>query len=509
MNRKRLDWHWQKSWLLAGSVFAVGMGLLSLAMRAEDSAGRAARLSLVEGKVRIAQGSQLLADPALQNTPLFEGTQVLTSDDGKAELQLDDGSVVRVSPNSSLTISVLRGRSDSGEAEMTLENGLAYFELHNDSAAGPIRVRFGDSVVTASGFTVMRVNLDNPPGELAVFSGNAHLESGHALQLDLHGGESVALNGAKPDQSNVDEVMEPDSWDAWNADRDQVLTSAETARTGAANNMPDKNNPAWSDLDANGNWYNVPSQGYVWSPYGATNAGWDPYGNGHWMWTPGFGYIWISGDPWGYLPFQCGAWNFYNDFGWGWAPGTCQPWWGGGAGWLSNIGFAPGGYQPPRRPIGGPPHRPIPLPIHGRFHDIANPVVVVNRRPPGGTGGAAVGSPNAIATINGNRVTPLQPVAKRPLDGSTSGYVNSPSRAVSTGAMTPLVQSPTSGANSGGAHSTSAPARPVVVQHPPVASGPAVSSRPAPAAPPPSPPASRATSGGGGGSHASGGSTHR
>jgi len=41
--------------------------------------------------------------------------------------------------------------------------------------------------VTASGFTVMRINLDNPPGDLAVFSGNAHLERGSALTLDLHG----------------------------------------------------------------------------------------------------------------------------------------------------------------------------------------------------------------------------------------------------------------------------------------------------------------------------------
>ena len=43
-----------------------------------------------------------------------------------------------------------------------------------------MRVTFGDSVATATGFTVMRVKMDNPPGELAVFSGNAHLERGNA-----------------------------------------------------------------------------------------------------------------------------------------------------------------------------------------------------------------------------------------------------------------------------------------------------------------------------------------
>jgi hypothetical protein len=59
-------------------------------------------------------------------------------------------------------------------------------------------VKFADACSDGSGVTVLRVNLDNAPGELAVFSGNAHLERGNALSLDVHGGESVALNGNDP-----------------------------------------------------------------------------------------------------------------------------------------------------------------------------------------------------------------------------------------------------------------------------------------------------------------------
>ena len=98
------------------AAFAAGAVLLGPALRADDGTqqARAARLSSVEGNVRIAQGSQLLADPALQNTPLFEGTEVVTSQDGRAELEFDDGSVVRISPNSSLVLTVLRGEGGSG-----------------------------------------------------------------------------------------------------------------------------------------------------------------------------------------------------------------------------------------------------------------------------------------------------------------------------------------------------------------------------------------------------------
>ena len=104
------------------------------------------------------------------------------------------------------------------------------------------------------------------PAKLRSSAGNAHLERGNTFSLDLHGGESVALNAGDPNLYNLAETIEPDSWDAWNADRDQDLTTQEAAKTAASGSVPNSNNPAWGDLDANGNWYNVPGEGYVWSP---------------------------------------------------------------------------------------------------------------------------------------------------------------------------------------------------------------------------------------------------
>jgi hypothetical protein len=484
------------------AALVVGAVVLVPALRADDGAQtRAVRLSSVEGQVRIAQGGQVLADPALQNTPLFEGTQVSTAEDGRAELQFDDGSVVRLSPNSSLALTVLRGRGESGDAEIALTSGLIYFELRGGDAAKPIRIRFDDCLVTAGGVTVLRINLDNTPGELAVFSGNAHLERGSTMAVDLHGGESVSLNGHDPSQYNLAESIEPDSWDAWNSDRDQTLMSAETARTGVANNLPDKNNPAWNDLDANGNWYNVPDQGYVWSPNEAASPGWDPYGNGYWMWTPRFGYIWVSGDSWGYMPYQCGAWNYFSDFGWGWAPGGCSPWWGGGI-WISNVGFAPGGYRPPIRPP-RPPLSPRPRPVGPiRGGGAPHPPIIVNRRPLSGAGLTARNRTDNV-TIGGHMVQPLRPVMQRPLyDGSISGNIGGHSQPVYSGSRTPVVQRPAFGSVPGVSRPGSAvPARPSN-QHAPAYSRPSSGSHPA---------ASHPSSSGGGGSHAasSGGGSHR
>jgi hypothetical protein len=389
----------------------------------------------VEGQVRISQGGQVIADPAVVNAPLFAGTQVQTGDDGKAEIQFDDGSVARLSPGSAMTLTAVGSQGGPGGTEIVMESGLGYFEMQGGAQGGQMRVTFGDSAATATGFTVMRVNMDNAPGELAVFSGNAHLVRGNSLAVDLHGGESVALNATDPTLYNLAETIEPDSWDAWNSDRDQALNAEAANQTGAANNFVNNQNPnpAWNDLDANGNWYNVPGEGYIWSPYAASSAGWDPYGNGNWVNTPGYGYIFASGYPWGYMPYQCGMWNFYDGFGWGWSPGVgmgmgmgmggglrmggCHPWWGRGSGYGGlNIGRAPVGYRSisvPRGPVGR----------------LAPKVISVNRSFAASQGGLPARDINNPVQISGHLVTPLRPMPlHQSYAPSASGFVYHPTQ---------------------------------------------------------------------------------
>src|ERR1700760_2195085 len=201
MNRLDKVWFRPAAGILGLALFLAPA--VSVSAQQPDPNVRAARLSFVEGDVQLSQGNQVIADPALANTPLFEGTQISTKEDGKAELQFDDGSVVRISPNSSLKIAALRQDGAGSKGELLLKGGLAYFEFQGDTSANRTAVRFGESTVTASGFTVLRISLDNLPGELAVFSGNVHLERGSTLSLDLHGGESLSLNATDPNLYNL------------------------------------------------------------------------------------------------------------------------------------------------------------------------------------------------------------------------------------------------------------------------------------------------------------------
>jgi hypothetical protein len=129
-------------------------------------------------------------------------------------------------------------------------------------------------------------------------------------------------------------------------------------------------------------------------------AGWDPYGNGYWANYPGWGYTWISGYSWGWLPYHCGAWNYWDSMGWGWVPGQC------GLGWQPTVTIwnSPRGYRPPPRPIPG-----------GHIGSPSRTLQAVNRGPalPGGGMGNHHTQP---VRIEGHRVDPL-PVLETPMPG--------------------------------------------------------------------------------------------
>jgi hypothetical protein len=84
---------------------------------------RALRLSSVDGQARVVQDGQIVADPALANMPLFAGSQITTGNDGRVEVQFEDGSVVRLSPNSTLTFSGDRKAGTNAHTEVVLNNG--------------------------------------------------------------------------------------------------------------------------------------------------------------------------------------------------------------------------------------------------------------------------------------------------------------------------------------------------------------------------------------------------
>ena len=133
--------------LLASCVLAVSaMPVLAANSGNDDGADpaggantRALRLSSVDGQARVVQDGQIIADPALANMPIFAGSEITTGNDGRVEIQLEDGSVVRLSPNSTLSFPVLEKQGTGNHTEVALTNGLAYFELQPSTSENSLR----------------------------------------------------------------------------------------------------------------------------------------------------------------------------------------------------------------------------------------------------------------------------------------------------------------------------------------------------------------------------------
>ena len=352
---------------------------------------RAVRLSDVEGRVQVFSGSQQDFDQAQLNMPVMEGMRLVTGGDGRVEVQFEDGSVARVTPNSSITLSQLHRNADGGTVtEIDATGGLSYYELNGRS--GEYSVRFASETATPADSTIFRVNLDQSP-ELAVMHGSAHVTDGQNLTVDVHTNQTLHFDGQNADQYDVAQSVAADSWDQWNSDRDQALSVLEEGATEARASSGNPDDPAWSDLDYYGDWYDVPGYGQAWAPSGV-GPGWDPFGAGAWGYYSGVGYTWISAYSWGWWPYHCGAWNYFNTFGWMWFPGNCG--WGSvGAGWYpyATVWRTPPGYRLPVRPL--PPGRGG-LPPHGRLPR-PEPMIAVNRSSDAVQQFRAVGQPKPAA----------------------------------------------------------------------------------------------------------------
>jgi hypothetical protein len=401
-----------------GVVLAVSLGVLGLARvaRADDpSTMRAARLTFVQGAVTVSDAGNAGGMQAQINMPLVQGVQVATGGDGEAEIEFEDGSVVRLTPNSALSLDSLAvGQDGVFSTGMSLLQGLAYLELRATQQY-LYTLNAGGDVLSPVENTTVRVNFDQPPAAFAVLDGTAEVERQGGFQAQVRAGETMRDDASDPVRYFLTPGIDGDSWDQWNEDRDQEAAAEASGGTEVRDDYAGAQGYGWSDLDANGGWYDVPGQGPVWQPdVAASDATFDPYGYGDWVWYPGTGYVWASGYAWGWTPYRCGNWSYYGGFGWGWAPGAgCGGYgWGfAGGGGLVNIALIPRGYRPIRVPVGAP------VPGRGPQHPLISVHTWVGAQQGSGQAAVVRRGPRQIAGVT---AAPIAPVSRGFVPGDTA-----------------------------------------------------------------------------------------
>lgn len=135
-----------------------------------DSHVRIVRLSYIEGGVQISRGPGRAYEKAIVNLPIIEGAKLKTAD-GRAEVEFEDGSTLRIVPDSTVEFSQLLLR-DSGTkvSEVKVTSGTAYVNF-TGSKDDEFTVRFGNNKIPLAHAAHMRVALGDDDSSVAVFKG--------------------------------------------------------------------------------------------------------------------------------------------------------------------------------------------------------------------------------------------------------------------------------------------------------------------------------------------------
>ena len=312
--------------------------LLPVAVLA-DSQVRIVRLSDVQGSVKIDRATGQGFEKAFLNMPITQGVKLKTGDDGRAEVEFEDGTVAHVAPNSSLEFTDL-GLLDSGAKISTVdvEDGEAYFNFKGDKQ-DEFTVTFGHEKTTLARGAHIRVDLQDNNSTLAVFSGDVQVD-GPSGEVKLSKKQSVTFDQDNNDQYKIAKNIDPDPFDQWDKQQSEYHD-----RYQASNSYNSPYGYGASDLNYYGSYMMIPGYGLAWQPY-FTGMGWNPYMDGAWMMYPGLGYSWVSAYPWGWTPYHYGSWAFVPQYGWMWIPGNTLLGWNR----VPPVVSPPRNYVPPRPP---------------------------------------------------------------------------------------------------------------------------------------------------------------
>jgi uncharacterized protein DUF6600/FecR-like protein len=302
------------------AIWAVLVATLLVVSAAAESRARIVRLSEVQGSVQIDRATGNGFEKGFLNLPVTEGAKLKTGDDGRAEVEFEDGSALRIVPNSEVDFTRL-ALGDDGQKLSTIElaAGTAYVNARG-SKGDQFTLNFGRESVTVKESAHFRVAMSDSEATLATFKGKLNVtgQSGTVEVAEKHS----ATFDINSDRYELAKNYEQDPYDDW--DRHQSEYHDRYASNGGYN-VSSPYAYGFSDLNYYGNYMMVPGYGMVWQPY-FLNAGWSPFQDGGWVWYPGFGYMWVSSYPWGWMPYRYGNWAFAPGFGWVWQPGYWNTW---------------------------------------------------------------------------------------------------------------------------------------------------------------------------------------
>jgi hypothetical protein len=287
------------------------------------------RVSLIEGDVQIKTPEAGDWGYASVNTPLAEGDQVWVPQGGRAELQLNSGTYIRLDENTALQILAI----DKDSSQFYLSQGYAYI-FYDAPRGSVIQVDTPDASTRAFNRATFRIDMSDRYTDVSVYKGYVETEN-RVGTTRINAGSMVSLG--QDTNGEVAPTGPPDEWESWNEEmNDRIYDSGGKS----SHYLPAGLRPYSYDFDNNGRWVQVPDYGYVWTPTIVIGMNWSPYRHGRWIWR-GDDYIWVGYEPWGWAPYHYGRWSFIVNIGWFWVPPVASEvyWSPGYVGWVRTNDY--------------------------------------------------------------------------------------------------------------------------------------------------------------------------
>ncbi|HEX7614811.1 MAG TPA: DUF6600 domain-containing protein [Thermoanaerobaculia bacterium] len=309
---------------------------------AQDFQQTVARVAWLTGESSLQRGDDPDHwQPLAVNVPLTIGDRVYAGETGRLELEAP-GLRAFVAPGTELTTLNLT----EDVQQYSISQGTATFRLSHRDDEDVIEIDTPNAAITLEVTGLYRVSVDeNGNTRVSVKRGEARVAAGGG-EVSLRTGEEMHVDGLDSPEYDVFALPLADSWDRW-------VDSRERRRHGvAAYDYASEDILGASDLDAYGQWDDVPEYGHVWAPANV-GADWAPYRLGRWIWQDPWGWTWVSDEPWGWAPYHYGSW-ITRASRWYWVPispnvrhvayaPALVAFVGGGPGWSGSVSIGGGG----------------------------------------------------------------------------------------------------------------------------------------------------------------------
>jgi len=267
-----------------------------------------ARIAYTSGRVSFSRGD----DPdqwqdAIVNIPLALGDRLWAEKGARTELQTPGG---RMFVAEETQLSILNLQEDVAQLSLTI--GTAAFRIRQLADGEIFEVDTPNTAVTFRAPGQYRIRVDDDGStRVDVSEGSAVAAVGRET-ADVHGDQALLVRGLDAPTYRLESTGAPDPLDSWADEREpkvRNVSSRKVVGDGIA---------GVEDLDADGEWEEIPEYGMAWSP-NTVAPDWAPYVDGRWTWQDPWGWSWVSHEPWGWAPYHYGSWALASQRWW-WVP---------------------------------------------------------------------------------------------------------------------------------------------------------------------------------------------